>query len=80
MIVAEVSTGPAFSMGAHRQLFDTSPYVQNNASHYYALSPDDRRFLMVRPARSLSGGGTSALVLVENWLRELDTGGGSRQR
>ena len=72
MIAVDVTTGSTFSAGAHHRLFDARGYAANFQSHFYAVTPDDRRFIMVRPvADSASAASPARLVLVRNWLPEL---------
>ena len=73
MIAVDVTTGSTFSAGTHHRLFDARGYAANFQSHVYALTPDDRRFVMVRPVASAGSHAASAprLVLVRNWLPDL---------
>ncbi|MDP2529230.1 MAG: hypothetical protein Q8W51_05795, partial [Candidatus Palauibacterales bacterium] len=73
MIAVDVTTGSTFSAGAHHRLFDARGYLANFQSHFYAVAPDDRRFIMVRPVASAGASAASAphLVLVRDWLPEL---------
>jgi Tol biopolymer transport system component len=60
--------GPGFSVGQPKVLFSASPFVIGNNAGVYDVSPDGRRFVMVRPA---TGAGESELVVVQNWFEEL---------
>ncbi len=72
MIAVDVTTGSTFSAGAHHLLFDARGYLANYQSHFYAVTPDDRRFVMVRPVEDSAGAAPPPrLVLVRNWLPEL---------
>jgi Tol biopolymer transport system component len=73
MVAVDVTTGPTFSQGAHHRLFNASGYLASFQSHFYAPTPDDRRFIMVRPVASTGTSAASAprLVLVRNWLAGL---------
>ncbi len=54
-------------------LFDT-PYYFNRSERTYDLDPDGQRFLMVKDAALTDDSSTptqSQIVLVENWLDEL---------
>lgn len=68
MIAAQFVNGPSFSVGEQRVLFSTSPYLDLGFAQSYGVSPDGRRFLMVREGTASQ---QSELILVENWLREL---------
>ncbi len=74
MKVASVATTPTFSVEAVRPLFSLSDaYLWNDDSRYYAVSPDDRRFLLVRYVQmpELEDFRAGSLVLMENWYSEL---------
>jgi serine/threonine-protein kinase len=67
LISVQVQTGPSFSIGHATTLFSTRAY-SSDFSPSYAVSADDRRFLMVRP---LASGGFDKLIVVDNWFEEL---------
>lgn len=74
MKVASVATTPTFSVEAVRPLFSLSDaYLWNDDSRYYAVSPDDRQFLLVRYVQipELEDFKAGSLVLMENWYSEL---------
>jgi len=52
---------------AQTVLFAGAAYTQDDTHREYDVSPDDRRFLMIRER----GGERGSLVLVDNWLQEL---------
>jgi dipeptidyl aminopeptidase/acylaminoacyl peptidase len=60
--------GPGFSVGQPKVLFPASPFVIGNNVGVYDVSPDGKRFVMIRPA---TGAGESELVVVQNWFEEL---------
>jgi serine/threonine-protein kinase len=68
LISAEVRPGPAFSLGKQTVLFTTTGFNLTGALPTYAITPDDRRFLMVREGTAAEG---SELIVAENWLEEL---------
>jgi len=49
-------------------LFSITPYLDLGFMQSYSISPDDRRFLMVREGAPSQ---QSELILTENWLQEL---------
>jgi hypothetical protein len=49
-------------------LFSTAPFARAGSIQSYAVSPDDRRFVMVREGEASQQG---ELVLAEHWLQEL---------
>jgi serine/threonine-protein kinase len=71
IMVSAVRTAPSFQPGDPRQLI--APQTQIMPSVVipnYAVTPDDRRFLMVRLASADAPPGAGQLVVVENWFRE----------
>jgi len=68
LVAAEVRTAPTFSVGQQRVLFSAVPYLLLGFFQSYAVSPDDRRFLMVREGTAAT---QSQLILTENWYQEL---------
>ncbi|MEO7987645.1 MAG: hypothetical protein ABI766_14025, partial [Gemmatimonadales bacterium] len=67
MMSAQIGRGAAFSVGEQHSLFSTAPYVRGG-SHSYAVSADDRRFLLVREGDATLQG---ELVVAENWFQVL---------
>ena len=71
MVAASVETDPAFSVTERRVLFELGPeFVREMTYAGYDISPDDRRFLMVRNVGPQEET-VRQLVLVENWFEEL---------
>ena len=68
LVSAEVRAGASFSVGAQKVLFSVTPYLDLGLLQSYNVSPDDRRFLMVREGAPSQ---VSELILTENWLQEL---------
>jgi serine/threonine protein kinase len=70
LMSVDISTRPTLSVGKPKKLFAGS-YDRTNVAHpYYDVSPDGKRFLMIRP----SGQGLSTLtqiILVQNFFEEL---------
>jgi len=60
--------GP-FVAGTPRPLFSLSGYREARNRQQYDVSPDDRRFVMIR---EFSTGTPDNVVYVENWLAELE--------
>ena len=67
LISIDVKTTPSFSFGASKALFSASMYAAYDGHQQYAVSPDDKRFLMVRPFGMVQ---PPKLVLVKNWVAE----------
>ena len=60
-------------MTERQTLFPVPPnqYLLPNNDTPYDISPDDRRFLLMRRAGSGDEAPQTALILVENWFEEL---------
>jgi len=64
MMAVDIQTSPAFRVGAPKLLFEL---------HYgagYDVAPDDKRFLMLKPAAGQNVG-AGQLHIVVNWFEEL---------
>jgi eukaryotic-like serine/threonine-protein kinase len=72
LVAAELAPGPSFRVASEKVLFSARGYIADNRNRNYAVSPDDRSFLFVRP----KGGATSRLIVVLNWFQELDAKAG----
>jgi serine/threonine-protein kinase len=69
LMATEVQTTPTFMTGQHRVLFQTTDYYTYAFHPQYDVTPDDQRFIMIR----FRGVGESGeLIVVENWLEELE--------
>jgi hypothetical protein len=68
MVAVQVSADESFFVGAETVLFSTSRYPDNPNGRSYDLSPDDQRFMIVRPGAASGAGRT---VVVENFHSEL---------
>jgi serine/threonine-protein kinase len=73
MYVADVRTGPTFSAGTPRVLFESSSYRWDAFSRAFDVSVDDRRFLMVLTPKSEQ----NEMVLVLNLTATLRARGTS---
>jgi Tol biopolymer transport system component len=69
MVVRYTSTG-GFAAQAPEELFSIAA-VANDDGHFYSVSPDGQRFLMVREAEAGLAGSVN-LILIEHWLPELE--------
>ena len=68
LIAVEVRTVPTFSLGRSTALFPAAEFTSLTWRANYAVSSDDRRFLMIRP---VPAGGSDKLIVVDNWFEEL---------
>ena len=73
MIAARIETEPTLRVGTRQVLFhdSTFTYTKNDDHRYYAVSLDDRRFLLSRPVEVAEATAEGELILIENWLEEL---------
>ena len=75
LVAVTVRAGTSFEAGEQRVLFPASAYWSNPGHAQYDITPDDRRFVFIRPIGSEDPGAqSSTVVLVQNWLRELEAG------
>jgi serine/threonine-protein kinase len=65
MMVVDVKTSPAFQPGKPRVLFE------GVYSGTYDVSPDGKRFLMVKPLAGATQGPANQVTVVLNWFEEL---------
>jgi serine/threonine protein kinase len=68
LVAVEVKPGPTFSPGQSRVLFPIGDFRSRTLDPEYAVSPDDRRFLMIR---RFVPNAPDKLIVVENWFEEL---------
>jgi len=68
MVSVQVTPGPAFAVGEHKVLFPAAPFNVGGGYQLYDVTPDGKRFVMVRGAAATS---ETELVLVQNWFEEL---------
>jgi serine/threonine-protein kinase len=68
LVAVEVNTSPTFSLGRATVLFPAARFTSARFNPQYAVAPDDRRFLMIRP---LENSTPDKLIVVENWFEEL---------
>jgi serine/threonine-protein kinase len=69
MVSAEIPPGAAFSVGRQRPLFAVAPFSRPGPVPSFSVSPDDKRFLMLREGES---GQPGELIVAENWLQQLE--------
>jgi serine/threonine-protein kinase len=68
--VVDVRTGPVFSAGKPRLLFTAQGYVGMGPIRTWDISPDGKRFLVVKMEERKSSPLTE-MILVQNWFEEL---------
>jgi serine/threonine-protein kinase len=68
MVSAEIRPGAAFAVGQQRALFPAGSYTASGFYPQFDVSPDDRRFVMIRGVASAE---ESELIVTENWFEEL---------
>jgi serine/threonine-protein kinase len=70
LMAAPIQPGSTFVAGNPQMLFE-GPYFAALNGFVYDVSPDGRRFLMIKPVQPTGGSAASQLVVVLNWLEEL---------
>jgi Tol biopolymer transport system component len=70
MASVELKPGSGFVAGEPRVLFPAGDYSLGGNAQVFDVTPDGRRFLMVRP---VVGTAETELVLVQNWFEEIKT-------
>jgi len=68
LVAVAIGTMPTFSLGGSTALFPAAGFAYDELGLVYAVAPDDRRFLMIRP---VAGSAPDKLIVVENWFEEL---------
>ena len=67
MMVVSVETKPNFSAAKPTVLFEGSYVIHPRGLHYYDISPDGQRFLMIKEEQTT----TAQINVVLNWFEEL---------
>jgi serine/threonine-protein kinase len=71
VMAVPIQPGPTFAYGNPTMIFD-GPYLAPNAARTYDVSPDGKRFLMIKDApRQGDARAAPRLVLVQNFVEEL---------
>ena len=70
-MVVPVTTSPAFSAGVPMPLFEATAYAHSPSYRAYDVTPDDKRFIMLRAVTDSVAPPNSTLVVVDNWFEEL---------
>ena len=68
LVAVAVNANRTFSVGRSTTLFPAAGYESSQFTPQYAVSRDDRRFLMIRPLETRS---PDNIIVVENWFEEL---------
>ena len=69
MVAVQISGDPTFVAGEQAVLFSMADYLPSNGNPLYDMSPDDRRFVMLRTGNE--GAASAGAYLVTNWFEEL---------
>jgi serine/threonine-protein kinase len=70
LVAVGVNANRIFSVGRSTVLFPAAGYTSLRFTPQYAVAPDDKRFLMIRPLETRS---PDNIIVVENWFEELKT-------
>ena len=68
LVAVQMSADPSFAAGRQNVLFSVVDYRRYPGYPQYEVTPDDRRFVMLR-IEDL--GSATELILVDNWAEEL---------
>jgi len=68
LVAVAVNANRTFSVGRSRVLFPAAGYESLRFTPQYAVAPNDRRFLMIRPLETKA---PDNIIVVENWFEEL---------
>jgi serine/threonine-protein kinase len=69
---APIAPGTTFAPGEPRRLFSlVGTLVKSNISPYYDVTPDGKKFVMVRLSTASATPGAGQIVVVDNWFTEL---------
>ena len=68
MMSVQVAPGASFTISPPRRLFSTAPYSPVPAVPAFDVSPDDKRFLMLRETTPTD---RNELIVVQNWVEEM---------
>jgi hypothetical protein len=70
MMAVPVQTSPTLVLGTPVKLFD-GPYFIGLAGRTYDVSPDGKRFLMIKNVAPTQSTADQRIVIVQNWDQEL---------
>jgi serine/threonine-protein kinase len=74
LMAVPITPGPTFSPGAARTLLPVGRgIIGSNNVPYYDVTPDDQRFIMVRQSAVTQAPGGGQMVVVDNWIDELES-------
>ncbi len=73
MVSAAIEPGATFSVGKQRALFSATQFSAPGPVPSYSVSPDDKRFLVMREGEA---GQPGELVVAENWSQQLKAASG----
>ncbi|MEP7105640.1 MAG: LpqB family beta-propeller domain-containing protein [Chloroflexota bacterium] len=73
LVSAQIPPGATFSVGAQRSLFSVTQFATVGSVPAYWLTPDDKRFLVLRDG---AAGQPGELIVAENWVQQLAGQGG----
>ena len=83
LMSVRVHRGTTWSASVPRKVLEPRYFLQVGGSRNYDVSPDGKRFLMIKSAEAPSASPSQTLVVVQNWFDELERlvpGAAGRQR
>jgi Tol biopolymer transport system component len=69
VVAANIRPGTTFAVGEQRALFSFTPYVRVGPTNSYAVTADDKRFLMLREGESAQD---NELIVALHWLEGIE--------
>jgi hypothetical protein len=72
MMSVAVAPGAGFSISPPKRLFSTAPYTPIAPVPSFDVSPDDKRFLLLRETTPTD---RNELIVVQNWVEEMKARG-----
>jgi hypothetical protein len=70
MMAVPVQTTPGFKAGTPQVVFK-GDYLAPQSGRTYDVSPDGKRFLMIKAAPEVEAPASASIIVVQNWLEEL---------
>jgi serine/threonine-protein kinase len=70
MMAVPVQTTPSFKAGTPQVLFK-GVYLAPQNGRTYDVSPDGKRFLMIKAGPEIEAPVQASIIVVQNWLEEL---------
>jgi eukaryotic-like serine/threonine-protein kinase len=70
MMAVDLTTQPTLRVGKPHQLFESAEYTRVSTTPNYDVSPDDKRFLMIKSSEQQNA--STQIIVVLNWFEDLE--------